>query len=155
MNLVRKSNPAAAALVLALAACEGPAVNREVERSQTNRISFAISDINTPIPWVVRDPARSGFSFEGISPQQFTERTQIHNLQLDSFLPGSVTGFEIVGASTQSERGTLVVADLHINISGSERKTLWEIQYSPQGKLVSMGNLPLEDLMPLLLRNGR
>ena len=155
MNLVRKSNTAAAALVLTLAACKGPGVDREIERSRPKSISFAISDINASIPWVVRDPARSGISFEGISPQQFTERTQIDDLQLNSFLPGSVTGFEIVGAATQSERGTLVVADLHINISGRERKVLWEIQYSPQGKLVSMSSLPREDLMPLLLGSGR
>lgn len=144
-----------AALALTLAACAGPPINREEERLQKLPANFAISNITTPIPWVVRDPVEKRISFKWISSLQFTERTSIRDLQLGGIFPEYLTGFEIVGAVEQSDRSTLVCVDLLTVILDEKQRSLWAITFSPQGQFVSMSNLPLEDLIPLFMQRGK
>ena len=151
MNCIRT---ASSALVLTLAACSGPSINRGVAGAQHNTTSFAILDIKSPIPWVIKNAPDNKISFAALSPEQFIERTAIQDLQLKSFMPGHVTGFEIVGAASRPDTSTLVCVNLQLNFLEAGKPSLWAIQFSPQGRFISMSNLAKDDLIPLFLKNN-
>ena len=153
MNSIQTRNHTMrAALALSLVGCTGSFISRKAELQPRNPQGFVVSSITEPILWGVRDEKGSSVSFEWISPADFTERTKIKDLQLDTFPSLNVHGFRIIGAFVKPDGSSIVCAHLQLDSPRASPLNLWEIKFSPQGEALSLQNLPRAEVISLFMQ---
>lgn len=94
-----------------------------------------ILSLKHAIPWGQRNPVDGAVSFVNLTPEQFIARTGIKTIPVQSILPGTLTGVEIISSGPLPEiGGTVIYTKFKLESSGDATSAIFAWKFSVDGK---------------------